>query len=648
MSDKVLVIVRENGTERYLLTDSYIVDETTVPDVALETVNQHIAALNNPHGTSLQQAVSKQGSTPINGEIQIGTTNNNDELLRILKSMIVVALNGDPRTTSMDANGFHHTNHNGLYLDMDNGGVHLYSGNNTISVNYDGTITGLLDSPLANSAVTKAYVDTLALGLKPHKPVRVMLQKGTDVNAFYNNGSGVGKTITASGNGIFQFQGLSFSIGDRIGLTCYGYQRIDAGIYTITNMGSASTPWVLTRATDFDGSPSSESKQADVLFVQEGTYAKYMFIETERGNEPNSGNLIIDSDLVTWEIFHKPQDFVFDQGLQLNGQIVSVKPDNTTGDTIIPVTVSPNGVGVQKSIITDIAEAKKVEAKTYADSLKTQSDQALQTTFAQTQTNDQAVQTAAKSYTDSQIQTVNTGISQAKADAILQSETFASGLKTQSDQALQTTYQQTQTNDQTVQTAAKNYTDSAIQGVNQQITTLVASIPTGSGSKPMIYPQFFLLNGGTIQNYSDYLYMDNAYRSGNDGGLNSNNCIPFLVPEAATLIGVSIYVGAVAVAGNYVANTNASVNFELRQMVAGGTNTICPFSINVNGSTSQIGSNGNFSATPQTFAGGIVGLSVALTKSYLLGIKFINNTTGSAVIASAIKNVVIKLEIRVG
>jgi hypothetical protein len=388
-----------------------------------------------------------------------------------------------------------------------------------------------------------------------------------------------------------------------------------------------------------------------------------MFIETERGSEPNTGNLIIDTDLITWELFHKPQDFIFDQGLQLNGQTISVKPDTTTGDSIIPVTVSTAGVGVQKSIITDIANAKKLEANAYTDQskadaisqsdtfaagLKTQSDQALQTTYAQTQTNDQAVQTAAKNYTDSQIQTVNTGISQAKADAITQSETFASGLKTQSDQALQTTYAQTQTNDQAVQTSAKSYTDTAIQGVNQQITTLVASIPTGSGSKPMIYPQFFLLNGGTIQNYSDYLYMDNAYRSGNDGGLNSNNCIPFLVPEAATLVGVSIYIGAVAVAGNYVANTNASVNFELRQMVAGGTNTVCPFSINVNGTSVQIGSYGNFSATPQTFAGGIVGLSVALTKSYLLGIKFINNTTGSAIIASAIKNVVIKLEIRVG
>ena len=72
------------------------------------------------------------------------------------------------------------------------------------------------------------------------------------------------------------------------------------------------------------------------------------------------------------------------------------------------------------------------------------------------------------------------------------------------------------------------------------------------------------------------------------------------------------------------------------------------FFINVIGANSKIGSYGNFSATPQAFAGEIVGLNVPLTKSYLLWIKFINNTTGSAVIASAIKNVVIKLEIRVG
>jgi len=318
----------------------------------------------------------------------------------------------------------------------------------SLTVNYDGTITGLLDSQLANSAVTRGYVESLAMGLKPNAPVRVMVQNGSNEHINYiSAGRGVGKTLTAPQNGAFNYQGLNYSQGDRIGLMFYGYQRVDAGIYILTQVGDADTPWILTRATDFDGSSSFDSKQSDILFVLEGTYAQCMFIETQRGSEPNTGNLVIDTDLITWELFHAPQDLVFAQGLQQIGQAITVKPDATTGDTIIPVTVSTAGVGVQKSIITDIAEEKKDEANTYTD--------------------------------------------QAKADAISQSEAFATQLKAQSDQDLQTTYAQTQTNDQTVQTAAKTYTDNAIQGVNQEITALAATIPSPSSSKPYIYPQFF-------------------------------------------------------------------------------------------------------------------------------------------------------------
>jgi hypothetical protein len=674
MSELVFVIINENGTKRFVLDESVIVIPPTVSDAALQSVNAHIGDLANPHQTSLQQAVTKQGVLPVIGEIKIGSTQYNDELVTLLKSAIVFALSGDVRSTSIDVNGFHHTNQDGLFLDVDNGGVHLYSGNNTISINYDGTITGLLDSPLASSAVTRGYVESLAFGLKPHAPVRIMVQDGSTEHLNYNAaGSGVGKTMTSPQNGAFNYQGLLYSQGDRIGAMFYAYQRVDAGIYVLTQVGDDNTPWILTRATDFDGSSNYDSKQADILFVLEGTYAQCMFIETQRGSDPNTGNLLIDTDLVTWELFHAPQDLTFEQGLHIDGQNVSVKPDTTTGDSMIPVTVSTAGVGVQKSIITAIADEKKGEANAYTDSqildtntslnqakvaaisqcetfasgLKTQSDLALQTIYTETQTNDQAVQTAAKNYTDSQIVITNNNINQAKADAIVQSEAFAYGLKTASDQALQVTYVETQTNDQTVQAAAKTYTDTAIQTVNQEITALAASIPSGS-SKPMIYPQFFLLNGQMIQNYSDYLFMDNAYRSGNDGGLNSSSCIPFLVPEAAILIGISFYLGAVAVSGNYAANTNVNVNFELRQMVVGGTNTLFPFSIPINGASGQIGSNGNFPAVPQAFAGGLAGLNISLTKSVLLGIKFINNTTGSAVIASTIKNVVIKLEIRVG
>src|ERR1035437_825659 len=435
MADKVLVIVRENGTEKYLLTDSYILDETTTPtpDPTLQTLNTHIGDLANPHQTSLQQVVTKQGMTPINGGIQIGSTDRNDELFTLLKSAIVIALNGDLRASSIDMNGFHHTTQDGYYVDMDNGGVHLYNGNNSITINYDGTITGLLDSSLANSAVTRGYVESLAMGLKPHAPVRVMVQNGGNEHINYiANGKGVGKTLTSPQNGAFEFQNLNYSPGDRIGLLFYGYQRIDAGIYVLTQVGDANTPWILARAADFDGSSSFDSKQADILFVQEGTYSLCMFIETQRGFEPNTGNLVIDTDLITWELFHAPQDLIFEQGLQIDGQNVSIKPDTTTGDSIITA-IADEKKG-EANVYTDQAKGDAIsQSEAFAAGLKTQSDLSLQTTYQQTQTNDQAVQTAAKAYTDSQMQATNTGIAQAKADAISQSEAFASGLKSQSD-----------------------------------------------------------------------------------------------------------------------------------------------------------------------------------------------------------------------
>src|ERR1035437_4422957 len=135
------VVITENGTEKILIIDT--LPQQTNADIALETINGHTAQTDNPHQTSLQQVVTKQGMTPIDGGIQIGSTDRNDELLTLLKSAIVIALNGDLRASSIDINGFHHTTQDGYYVDMDNGGVHLYNGSNSITVNYDGTITGL-------------------------------------------------------------------------------------------------------------------------------------------------------------------------------------------------------------------------------------------------------------------------------------------------------------------------------------------------------------------------------------------------------------------------------------------------------------------------------------------------------------------------
>jgi len=43
------------------------------------------------------------------------------------------------------------------------------------------------------------------------------------------------------------------------------------GIYKVTDIGSGSTNWVLTRATDFDDSPDGEVSDGDFVFIQQGT-----------------------------------------------------------------------------------------------------------------------------------------------------------------------------------------------------------------------------------------------------------------------------------------------------------------------------------------------------------------------------------------
>lgn len=71
-------------------------------------------------------------------------------------------------------------------------------------------------------------------------------------NAYANGASGVGATLTASANGAFPAQdGVTLSVGSRL-LVKNEVATANNGVYVLTTAGSVSTPWVLTRAVDFD------------------------------------------------------------------------------------------------------------------------------------------------------------------------------------------------------------------------------------------------------------------------------------------------------------------------------------------------------------------------------------------------------------
>jgi hypothetical protein len=129
-------------------------------------------------------------------------------------------------------------------------------------------LTNVATPTVSTDAANKQYVDDVAQGLNIH----AASWAGTtaNLNATYNNGtSGVGATLTNAGTqAAFQTDGITPSLNDRI-LVKNQTTASQNGIYTLTTVGSGSTNWVLTRATDFD--TPTEIAGGDFTFVDNGT-----------------------------------------------------------------------------------------------------------------------------------------------------------------------------------------------------------------------------------------------------------------------------------------------------------------------------------------------------------------------------------------
>ena len=197
------------------------------------------------------------------------------------------------------------------------------------------------DPTSALQSATKQYVDTIAAaGIHYHAPVRV--EHPSNLTAAYDNGSsGVGATLTNSGTqAALVLDNVTMVAADRVLIAAQTNQAHN-GVYTVTNIGSASTNWVLTRATDADSYGPSDPDalgEGDAFFIKEGdTNAGHLDVMTTSGTITFGTTNIVFSEVAETSIYSAGD------GLTLTGTVFAAGAG--TG-----VTVNANDIAIGQDV----------------------------------------------------------------------------------------------------------------------------------------------------------------------------------------------------------------------------------------------------------------------------------------------------------
>lgn len=205
------------------------------------------------------------------------------------------------------------------------------AGSGTVDVS-NKRITSVAEPTQTTDAATKGYVDAVKTGLDVKDSVR--LATTGNLTATYDNGtSGVGATLTNSGTQeALTIDGVSAVVGNRI-LVKDQTTGLQNGIYVVTDIGSASTNWVLTRAIDFDNSPDGEVSGGAFTFVEAGTtQADNGYVVT------TNGAITVGSTSIDWVQFSGAGQVVAGAGLTKSGNTLDVQVG--TGIAIVSDTVT--------------------------------------------------------------------------------------------------------------------------------------------------------------------------------------------------------------------------------------------------------------------------------------------------------------------
>lgn len=182
-------------------------------------------------------------------------------------------------------------------------------------------------------AINKNYADAIAAGFDPKGSVVLATTQALPACTYANGSSGVGATLTCNANSALTtalIDGTStytLTSGDRV-LVKNQATTLQNGIYTVTSLGSGSTPWVLTRATDFNTAASGPGKVSSgaFTFVETGANVTTQWIMS------TAGTIVMGTTGLVFTQFGAGSTYTNGDGLTLSGNTFSV---NLTGTTTL-------------------------------------------------------------------------------------------------------------------------------------------------------------------------------------------------------------------------------------------------------------------------------------------------------------------------
>lgn len=196
-----------------------------------------------------------------------------------------------------------------------------------------GTLSGFLtlnaDPTNPLHPASKNYVDLLINGIDWKKSARASTTAALPTYVV----SGGNTILTASANGALASQdGIALVVNDRLLVKNEaGALQVNNGGYTVTSLGSVSTPWVLTRTADAN---TSTTLLKATWNVREGA------TEANRAYSVNVSPITMGTTNITLALINGAGTYVNGTGLNLTGNVFSLNNTFFSGDATV------NGSGV--------------------------------------------------------------------------------------------------------------------------------------------------------------------------------------------------------------------------------------------------------------------------------------------------------------